>query len=382
MRGMSRCLSVALLVGVTGFWSNGFSKDKDKKEPPAEKQPDPEKARFLTADTVQLFGTFYPSMKKNPPTVILLHNIGEDRKKKAWVTLAQELQKKGFAVLTFDFRGHGESTGFDDANTFWKMNNQNYFKRGVWGKAAAIDQAQFNPSYYQILCNDIAAARAYLERTKADNGEANTSNLIVIGADTSATLGAIWINSEFSRHRFKPSFEGGPPNIPETRSEGENSIVAAVWLGMSSTLEKQPVNLASVLNTSARIKGVAMSFWYGKEDAVGLKAAHKLLDNSIFMYKKGKKEKEDKYEFTTVVEVPSTKLTGSELLLKGKGVALSIGEYLERVLDSRSNDRSDYRFADSVYKWKQPNGQFPPFGGYTNMKGDKTLMWNTYSFWR
>src|SRR5437879_4389623 len=67
------------------------------------------KINFNTVDGVEIKGTFYPSAGK-APAVLLLHALGEDSRKKNWVNLAEELQKNGFAVLTFDFRGHGEST--------------------------------------------------------------------------------------------------------------------------------------------------------------------------------------------------------------------------------------------------------------------------------
>src|SRR5262245_8051052 len=88
-----------------------------------------QKVRFSTIDGVELVGTFYAGAKKGPPTVLLLHAIGEDSKKKGMVALAEELQKRGFAVLSFDFRGHGASTDLSDANEFWKYKiNQTLFK--------------------------------------------------------------------------------------------------------------------------------------------------------------------------------------------------------------------------------------------------------------
>src|SRR5262249_21373057 len=70
-----------------------------------------EKAKFFTADHVELMGRFYPSFKgKKAPSVICLHKIGSDSSKDGWDKLAESLQKKGYAVLVFDFRGHGDST--------------------------------------------------------------------------------------------------------------------------------------------------------------------------------------------------------------------------------------------------------------------------------
>ena len=68
--------------------------------------------KIVTADGVKLNANFYPSEKKNAPTVLMLHPIGDGKSSKApeWKSLADALQKGGYAVLTFDFRGHGDST--------------------------------------------------------------------------------------------------------------------------------------------------------------------------------------------------------------------------------------------------------------------------------
>src|SRR5436853_5120355 len=79
---------------------------------------EPERVRFETADFVTIQGTYYPSDKaKRAPCAILLHTIGETSQMEGWDDLAKTLQKKGIAVLTFDFRGHGDSTAVEQS--FW-----------------------------------------------------------------------------------------------------------------------------------------------------------------------------------------------------------------------------------------------------------------------
>src|SRR5262245_23345617 len=81
-----------------------------------------QRVNFDTADGVSLEGTYYPSMQgKKATCVLLLHNFqlgkGGSRADAGWDTLAAALQKKGYAVLAFDFRGHGGSTSVSD--NFW-----------------------------------------------------------------------------------------------------------------------------------------------------------------------------------------------------------------------------------------------------------------------
>ena len=61
-----------------------------------------------TADGVTLKGT-YLSPGISGPAILLLHQCNMDRH--AWDGLASNLANAGFHVLTFDFRGYGESGG-------------------------------------------------------------------------------------------------------------------------------------------------------------------------------------------------------------------------------------------------------------------------------
>src|SRR5262245_47920614 len=90
-----------------------------------------ENVKIVTADGVKLHGVFYPSDKKNAPTVIMLHTIGDGKSSKGqdWKNLAEALNAAKYSVLMFDFRGHGESTTIDDSKLFWgKQVNANNVK--------------------------------------------------------------------------------------------------------------------------------------------------------------------------------------------------------------------------------------------------------------
>src|SRR5262245_3927247 len=158
----------------------------------------PSAVNIPTVDSVKLKGYFYEGSKKNG-TVILLHPIGEGKSSKDWKGLAESLEKAGYAVMMFDFRGHGDSTEIIDMKQFTSY-QVNRFKLKVKDTIDVTDFINI-PSYPQILVNDIAAVKAFLDR-KHDLGTCSTSNTIVIGADSGGTLGAIWINSEWNRYRY------------------------------------------------------------------------------------------------------------------------------------------------------------------------------------
>ncbi len=113
-RRMQILAGILLLAGIFGLISSptvqGQDGDKGKGE----------KVHFNTVDGVKIEGIFYPGAKQSSPTVMMLHALGEDSRKKGWVALAESLNKDGNAVLTFDFRGHGQSREID-GSLFWKF---------------------------------------------------------------------------------------------------------------------------------------------------------------------------------------------------------------------------------------------------------------------
>ncbi len=195
---------------------------------------------FRTSDGVELQGNFYPAPSSGgkDACVLMLHNFsartGGDSREENWDRLAAELQKAGYAVLTFDFRGFGKSKSVDKA-VFWDRlkNPQNQTIRNALKTPETIDRVDFRSDYYPYLVNDIAAAKTYLDR-KNDAREVNASNLIVIGAGEGATLGALWMASEEYRKKDRSfGMIGQPPDLDQPESR---DFVCAVWLSISPSL--------------------------------------------------------------------------------------------------------------------------------------------------
>ncbi|MCS7045077.1 MAG: hypothetical protein NZO58_01845 [Gemmataceae bacterium] len=326
--------------------------DDDKKE----------KVRITTVDGVELNAHFYrcTDLKiKDPPTILMLHAVGENSGKKPWVALAQLLQTKA-AVLTFDFRGHGGSKDVDPA-TFWKPNSMNV--RLIKGAAQAlqtgkqvIDYREFMPNYYTALINDIAACKAFLDRKNDARGSCNTSSFIIIGAETGATLGAVWVNAEFHRHRVLQNpvllTEATDPKV-----EGKD-IIACIWLSMASQVGGYNVNVAATLDVAARQNAVPMVFLYGEDDKKGATVAAAA---TKFVTAKDK----DKFPWTAKVPIKGTDLRGAELLTKGLGVDRAIYNYLfgdpkgnnVGVVEAKSREWTEHEFKKTIYRWRQPGSR-------------------------
>lgn len=328
-----------------------------------------EKATITTVDGVTLIGTFYAGKGGGAPTVLMLHALGESSKKEGWVQLAEKLQGKGFAVLTFDFRGHGASKEVN-AQDFWKQPLNRSHVKGL-GKET-IEFREFSTAYYPALVNDIAAAKAYLD-VKNDDKECNTSSLIVIGSETGATLGALWMRSEWSRCRLKPDPFTGKPIADSGRPEGADTI-CGIWLTISPKLGSYLVNLPALLTKAGKEKAVPLLFLHGEEDKAAQKIA-KNLERSLVTYKgkdaDGNPKREEKYRYTAAVGLRS-KLKGVALLQKSLATDTHITDYLEQVVAVKGKGRTTQNFASSAYVWIYP--RFTP----AKLAGEMLMVFNSY----
>src|SRR5438552_10225942 len=162
--------------------------------PQATRAAEPERVKFDTFDQVEIHGTYYPGELGNKsPCALVLHAPGGSSREEGWDNLAKELQKKHFAVLLFDFRGHGESTVI--APNFWVLDRNNQSLKS-YRPGKLKDQISYKdfvtPQNWLSLVNDIEAAKRFLDR-KNDSGDCNSSNLVVVGAESSAALGTLWL---------------------------------------------------------------------------------------------------------------------------------------------------------------------------------------------
>jgi acetyl esterase/lipase len=119
---------------------------------------------FITDDGVSIVGTYYaPSsgLKGSTPTIILLHMLGKDRS--TWNTFASALSHEGYAVLSIDLRGHGES-----------------IKQG----SSTVSYQSFTENDFNKMTLDVKAAKQFLIERK----NANPDRMAVIGASIGANI--------------------------------------------------------------------------------------------------------------------------------------------------------------------------------------------------
>jgi hypothetical protein len=285
------------------------------------------------------------------------HLKGGNSQEDGWRPLAGQLQREGYSVLSFDFRGFGNSKSVSPK--FWTYPHNSRGIRGGGKKNApsSIDQKDFSAGYYLNLINDIAAARAYLDSLN-DSGEVNSSNILVVGAGQGATLGALWMASECRRQRDPTSDRISEGKLPDwsnpfkSFSEPEgNDLGAAVWLTVSPSLENRTLPLKSALVDTAKNAKIPTYFLYSKKDE---KAASLIKNNlDAILSENGKKTEQKGVKEKGILGAGD--LAGSKLLSSRLKTADNIVEFLNRVIEDRGSRtrkaREDQKYA---FCWSMP----------------------------
>jgi len=350
--------------------------------------PKAKPVEFNTADGVELRGQFYPSGQgKVGPTVLLLHSFGEHSRKAEYVHLAKTLQKAGYCVMTFDFRGHGDSTrvkpGIPNANPmlavqgFWDYEPNRVGVRGFSPnkpRPTEIEYKHFAPTYHRILVNDIAAAKTQLDQMN-DAGECNSGALVLIGAKEGATLGAIWMNSEWHRYKFIKPQPGLPQGALDLQNPEGQNIACAVWLSISTTLgEKggQKISVATTLDVPGKQRMVPMVFVYGEGDKKG-EAVAEGCEKYLRVNKKD-------YQFTGAMKIARAGgAQGSALISKSLDTDKEIVTYLNNALEGKTWASKSRSNTDDAYFWQLVvNGQ--PTRVQARLAGVPYTKFVTYSF--
>jgi alpha-beta hydrolase superfamily lysophospholipase len=333
---------------VVGFVMGGWSQTGHTAEP--------DRVKFDTYDQVEIHGTYFPGDSGNKsPCALLLHALGGSSREEGWDNLAKELQKKHFAVLLFDFRGHGESTTVN--MDFWRLDPNSRSLKG-YKPGKLKDQISYKDFTTQLnwlsLVNDIEAAKRFLDR-KNDGGECNSGNLTVIGAESSAALGLLWIAMQWAPEwqRFRNAPVLSPLAVNRNQIGGQD-ISCAVWLSFSPQIAvdraKFTLHPDSWLASPVREK-VPLYFLYGEQDSKAKSTALHLYDNVLHA------RKDKKLKLTAEKAIKNTKLAGRELLASPDTMEL-VPAYVSKVLEDRGFNLWSKRDVDRTLPVRVPIERF------------------------
>jgi pimeloyl-ACP methyl ester carboxylesterase len=256
----------------------------------------------------------------------MLHDLGDvgnhsgTNDGASWTSLAKKLQKSGFAVLDFDFRGYGKSTTVQPA--FWKAPYNNKIK-GAALKPSSIHAGDFPAWYMPVLVNDIAAARRFLDE-KNDAKQCNSRNLILIGAQDGATLGALWLATEWQRRPRRQDGLNSPPF-------GQD-VAAAVWLSILPTMKNSRRPEFQVDKWVGPLRDrTPMLFLYGEEDRAASAFAVHLCEKVL------KVDVPPRLKTTGAKELKSQAAGAGLLTQRSLGADEKILSYLSNIIQSRDD---------------------------------------------
>jgi hypothetical protein len=305
-----------------------------------------------TFDGVRIEGDFYPQPEgkgKKTPVILLLHAVGKgrlDASRADFGKLPEKLQKMGYAVATFDFRGYGKSKQI--TTDFWQYNH---------ARTKTLDRVEAKDFTTTMdlmnLVNDLIAVKIWLNK-KNNMGDCNSNLVGVIGVEQGALVGLAWIVNDLtdlnrSKERRSGGFgagggfgqgnqggggfnpggggfgagggnQGGMPAL-----EGQD-IACLVAVSMSNRLgDALPHALMERWLALLRERQIAVMSLYGSNDR----------DASGFWSKAGNwikppQDKTGRYKNSKVQAIKGTSLTGSKLLLNE---TLELTKVIEEYLD-------------------------------------------------
>src|SRR5262249_44193507 len=180
---------------------------------------------------------------------------------------------------TFDLRGHGDSTSVGQYFYDREPSNRT-LKSFQAGKAKdRISVKDFkNIDHYGIMLYDVVAAKRFLDR-KNDSGECNSGNVLVIGAESGATLGAMYL--AWAANQRKARFGNFNVAVPSDQKEIDD-IAGAVWLSMGESLSPNAnIGKVNVANWVRAASKVPMAFFYGEKDTKAAQVAKRLNDSTL-----------------------------------------------------------------------------------------------------
>ena len=135
-----------LLITACGSTSRS---DQAPTEPPVtsptrETSRSEQRVTIESADGVKLVGSLYAAEKPNSPALLLLHQWQSDRH--SYDEFAKRMNAKGFAVLSIDGRGFGESTKKADGSTVAAGRTDEDVKAMLGDVRAAVHYLTNNPA--------------------------------------------------------------------------------------------------------------------------------------------------------------------------------------------------------------------------------------------
>ncbi len=254
---------------------------------PAAKLGAPEDKTLSARDGAEIRITYYPGTGgKDTPVVVMLPGKGGsrliyDKAPQGAVPLAKALQERGYAVVTVDPRGHGESSGGPSSADAKKSNTKDLNAR----------------DYQAIVAFDLDAVKKFLF-DEHQSKKLNIAKLAIVSADVMTP-----VVGEFTLQDWaKTPYDDAP--LPTDRTPRGQDVKCLIMLSPDTTT---PGISMSAIGSKLRQLPVAVMLAVGAKDTASLSTTNKLFDQLV--------PKKPEVE-TVFLEKYDGKYRGTDLLFK------------------------------------------------------------------
>ncbi len=215
------CLLIFLLAGC-GSAATGSNQNNAAGNNAAVANPTPvSTAQTVTIDSpdgVRLVGSLFEAAKPNSPALLLLHQWQSDRH--SYDDFAKRMQANGFAVLSIDGRGFGESTKKADGSTVSAGRTDADVKAMLGDVGAAFDflgkQKNVDPAKIGIVGASYGSSLAIIYA--ADNAKVAAVALLSPGVNYFGNMQILPAVKQYGSGMERPFFFVAADEDPESAS--------------------------------------------------------------------------------------------------------------------------------------------------------------------
>lgn len=280
-----------------------------------------------TENNVPIHLTYFPSRNgKETAVIILLHM--KDSNRFVWQNgFAERLQGEGYAVVTVDLRGHGESkAGGAGVGPIagGNANQPDDKRKAATPKKSTQAGPAMKPADYQAMIEDLNAVKGFLLK-EHQALRLNISKLGLVGPEMGATVASVFAANDWLRPPY-------PDGVDLGRTPRGQDVKAIVLLSPQTAFEG--MNTAAALHALRNPEWkVAFLICVGKNDPHDKGQATKLFQT----VKALPKNETRMYFYSYAAKLRGTDLLGKGLKLEDHMVAF-FNKHL-RNLDSPWQDR-------------------------------------------
>lgn len=265
---------------------------------PADAIPKPQVVSLTTHDGQVIKATYYPGLRgKDSVPVILLHGFGGNRLD--FLPLAMELQRRGYACIAPDLRGHGESAAMRDAA----------------GRTVKVVPEDLRlPDLAAMVAHDVEAVKKFLV-TENDAEKLNIEKLCLVGCDLGASVAINFAARDWSFPQL--------PNLKQGQDVKAVVLISPQW-------DYKGFGIGEALGHPAVQRQVNVEILVGNKQARALADARRLY-RRLARYRglEGAKSEEDYRSSVVLIQAPTEEQGAKLLNLRGGFSDKAIDRFLD-----------------------------------------------------